>query len=428
MFRSFIQNWLERSVKKYLQKHQPKLVVVTGSVGKTSTKLAIATVLGEHYRVRTHAGNHNTHLSAPLAILGIEFPDSIHSVVAWVNVWRAVRERIKEPTDVDVIVQELGTDQPGDIPKFGQYLHPDVAVVTAVSPEHMEFFKSLEAVAQEELSVAGFSELTVVNRDDIDEGYARFAATNTIDTYGMREPAEYRVVLDNPDVLEGRMGRLIAPEWGEVPISLQLVGDQGAKAAAAAAVVGVKLGLTPQQVAVGISKLQPVSGRMQILRGLNKTTLIDDTYNSSPLAVSAAMQVLYNTEATQRIAILGSMNELGDASAQAHHQAGALCDPKKVAWVVTIGEQAKQYLAPAASEKGCQVRSFAGPYEAGAFVHSVLQPGTVVLAKGSQNGVFAEEALKVLLHDADDESRLVRQSPQWMLTKNKQFSPTIAED
>jgi UDP-N-acetylmuramoyl-tripeptide--D-alanyl-D-alanine ligase len=428
MFRAFIQNWLERSVKKYLQKHQPKLVVITGSVGKTSTKLAIATVLSEHYRVRTHEGNHNTHLSAPLAILGVEFPDNIHSMAAWFNVWRAIGERMREPTDVDVIVQELGTDQPGDVAHFGGYLRPDVAVVTAVSPEHMEFFKTMDAVAQEELSVAGFSELTVVNRDDIDEGYARFASTNTIDTYGLREPAEYRVVLDSSDSLEGRMGRLIAPEWGEVPITLQLVGDQGAKAAAAAVVVGAKLGLTPQQVAVGISKLQPVPGRMQVLRGLDKTTLIDDTYNSSPLAISAAMQVLYATEASQRIVILGSMNELGDASAQAHKQAGELCDSTKLAWVVTIGEEAKKYLAPAASNKGCQVRSFASPYEAGAFVHSVLQPGTVVLAKGSQNGVFAEEALKVLLHDADDEVRLVRQSPYWMAVKNKQFSPVVAED
>lgn len=428
MFKVFIQNWLEKSVKKYLHKHQPKLVVVTGSVGKTGTKIAIATVLGEHYRVRTHDGNHNTHLSAPLAILGVEYPDNIRSLTAWMNVWRAVRERMDQPTDVDVIVQELGTDQPGDIAHFGTYLHPDVAVITAVSPEHMEFFKTIEAVAQEELSVAGFSKLTIVNRDDINESYARFAATNTIDTYGLREPAEYRVVIDDPSLLEGRMGKLVTPEWGETPITLPLIGDQGAKTAAAAAVVGAKLGLTPQQVAVGISKLQPVPGRMQILRGLDKTILIDDTYNSSPLAISAALQVLYATEASQRIAILGTMNELGDVSAQAHKQAGELCDSTKLAWVVTVGDEAKKYLAPAAARKGCQVRSFSSPYEAGAFVHSVLQPGTVVLAKGSQNRVFTEEALKVLLHDADDEVRLVRQSSYWMAIKNQQFSPAVAED
>lgn len=428
MFRAFIQKRLERSVQKYLRKHQPKLVVVTGSVGKTGTKIAIATILGEHFRVRTHDGNHNTHMSAPLAILGVEYPEDIHSPMAWLNVWGAIRERMRGPSDVDVIVQELGTDQPGDIPHFGAYLHPDVAVVTAVSPEHMEFFKTLDAVAQEELSVAGFSTLTVVNRDDIDEGYARFAATNTIDTYGMQSPAEYRITLDNANALEGRMGKLITPEWGEIPITLQLVGDQGAKTAAAAAAVGAKLGLTSQQVAVGISKLQPVPGRMQILRGLDKTVLIDDTYNSSPLAANAALQVLYATDASQRIAILGSMNELGDASAAAHEQVGRLCDPTKLAWVVTIGKEAQDYLAPAAAKKGCQVRSFLSPYEAGAFAHSVLQPGTAVLAKGSQNGVFAEEALKVLLHDADDESKLVRQSKYWMDIKAKQFSPVVAED
>jgi UDP-N-acetylmuramoyl-tripeptide--D-alanyl-D-alanine ligase len=182
------------------------------------------------------------------------------------------------------------------------------------------------------------------------------------------------------------------------------------------------MGLTSQQVAVGISKIVPTSGRMQILRGLESSIIIDDTYNSSPLAVQAALKTLYAIESPQRIALLGSMNELGETSATSHRLVGELCTPEKLAWVVTIGDEANNYLAPAAQKKGCQVRTFSSPYDAGTFIHSVLKPGTVILAKGSQNGVFAEEAVKIFLHSTEDEDKLVRQSPAWLETKEKQFA------
>jgi len=135
---------------------------------------------------------------------------------------------------------------------------------------------------------------------------------------------------------------------------------------------------------MGVSKIRPSKGRMNLLRGLEGSTIIDDTYNASPLAVAAALQTLYKTDAPQRIAILGSMNELGAISASAHEAVGKLCDPSKLEWVITIGDEAAKYLAPAAEKKGCQVRSFKTPYQAGGFAHSVLREGSVVLVKGSQ--------------------------------------------
>lgn len=427
MFKKLIQKRLEKLTRKYFNKKAVKLVVVTGSVGKTTTKMAIATVLAEKYAVRVHEGNHNTHMSAPLAMLGVEYPENVHSLSAWVAVWRAVRIRLHQKDDVEVVVQELGSDQPGDIAHFGTYLKPDVAVVTAVSPEHMEFFKTLDEVAKEELRAASFSNLTVINRDDIAEEYARYADTHTINTYGLGAQAEYRVVLEPSSPLDGRIGKLYAQEWGELPVNLQVIGEQGVKAATAAALVGAKLGLTSQQVAVGLSKIRPVKGRMNVLRGLEESVLIDDTYNSSPLAVRAALSTLYSIDAPQRIAILGSMNELGDTSAQAHEEVGHLCQSDKLDWVITIGDEAERYLASAALSNGCQIKSFKSPYQAGGFAHSVLKPGAVILAKGSQNGVFAEEALKVLLHSTEEESSLVRQSDYWLARKSEQFAIEAVE-
>lgn len=413
---------MERKVKKYFKKHKPTLVVITGSVGKTSTKSAIATVLAEKFRVRAHDENHNMDISVPPALLGVKFPEEVHSFHAWREVLHAMNLRIKEPKDVDVIVQELGTDKPGDIPHFLKYLKPDIAVVTAVSDEHMMNFGSLDDVAKEELTVASRSGLTVINRDDIDARFASYATTTNIDTYGLGEHAEYRLVVEPANPLDGRMGKLVTPEWGELPVSTQLIGDHSLKAVAAAACVATKLGLSSEQIAVGVSKIRPTPGRMNVLRGLEGSVIIDDTYNSSPLAVEAALKTLYTVEATQRIAVLGSMNELGMTSAAAHEAAGKLCDPGKLEWVVTIGDEANKYLAPAAEARGCRVRSFKSPYQAGGFVHSVLGENTVVLVKGSQNGVFAEEVVKVLLHSTEEEEQLVRQSEYWLAVKEEQFS------
>ena len=205
-------------------------------------------------------------------------------------------------------------------------------------------------------------------------------------------------------------------------LNLKLAGEQSLKAAVAAGLVAAKLGMTSQQIKDGMEKIHAVPGRMNILRGLEGSTLIDDTYNASPLAVEAALRALYQIQSPQRIAILGSMNELGDTSPQAHEQIGKLCDAGELAWVITIGDEAEKYLAPAARSKGCQVKSFTSPYDAGAFAHKVLEENAVVLAKGSQNGVFAEEALKILLHSTADEKELVRQTPAWLKIKQEQFA------
>jgi UDP-N-acetylmuramoyl-tripeptide--D-alanyl-D-alanine ligase len=423
MFKTFIRNKLEDYVKKYFKAHpEVKLVVVAGSVGKTSTKVAIATVLSEKFRIRMHNGNHNTHLSAPLAILGIEYPEDIRGLGAWLKVFSAAKDRIKAPADVDVIIQELGTDRIGEISHFGEYLRPDIGVVTAVSPEHMEFFKTLDNVAREELAVADFSRLVLINRDDIDGKYADILTNPNIDTYGINGNAEYRLVNENFTIDRGYKSKFYAPELQEpVSVRIKLLGDHVLRPAIAAGAVALKLGLTAKELALGLSKINAVSGRMNVLKGFNKSILIDDTYNSSPLAAVCALQTLYSLDAPQRIAVLGSMNELGDSSAAEHKALGELCNPAELAWLVTVGEDANNYIASVAKSKGCKVKICNNALEAGAFVHSIIEPGAVVLLKGSQGGIFLEEATKLLLHSSDDEQQLVRQSSHWMDVKKKFF-------
>lgn len=413
---------LERQAKQLIKKFKPKIVAVTGSVGKTSTKLGIATVLSERYKVLAHYGSYNVPLSVPLAMFNIKVPSNVRSPFAWWGVLRQMKKQIAGKYPYEVLVLELGTDHPGEIGYFRKYLAPDIAVVTAVSAEHMEGFGTLDAVAREELEVATYAKLTLINRDDINEDYAKFIADGTnLDTYGTSGVAEYRFEMQEYTPGKGFTGTFITPEFKKQKMALKVVGEHNVRTVVAAGTVGIKLGLTAEQVKKGMEKIVPVHGRMNLLRGLEGTTIIDDTYNSSPLAAVAALQTLYQFQTPQRIAILGSLNEMGDYSPQAHQEVANACDPKVLDWVVTVGEEAKKHMVPVLQKKGCRVESFLSPYDAGAFVHKIMQPGAVILAKGSQNRVFTEEAVKMLLHATEDEAQLVRQTADWMGVKEGQF-------
>jgi UDP-N-acetylmuramoyl-tripeptide--D-alanyl-D-alanine ligase len=207
-----------------------------------------------------------------------------------------------------------------------------------------------------------------------------------------------------------------------VPVNIHELGDHMLRPAMAAAATAIKLGMSKEEVVKGLAKVQAVPGRMNVLRGVENTTIIDDSYNSSPLALEYSLRTLYQINAPQKIAVLGDMNELGETSAAEHEKAGSLCDLNELAWVVTVGGEAEKYLAPAAKIKGCQVRSFPDAISAGTFVKSVLTNGAVILFKGSQGGIYLEEAIKIILHSTSDEAYLVRQSPEWIKRKNDFFS------
>jgi UDP-N-acetylmuramoyl-tripeptide--D-alanyl-D-alanine ligase len=424
MFKSFIQRKLESYVRAYLSTHLDiKVVMVTGSVGKTSTKIAIATVLAEKFRVRLHEGNHNAELSAPLAILGIEYPDSIRNIGAWLAVFSAARQRIRNPSDVDIIIQEIGSDRIGQVPHAGTYITPDIAVITAVSPEHMEYFGTIEEVAKEELAAANFAKQALINRDDIDGRFATYLTSKNISTYGSSAAAEYYFVDSDFTVNDGYTGTFVAKEWDDpVPATIRVLGEHSTRPAIAAAAVAVALGLSASQVSAGLSRIRAVNGRMNVLRGIKNTMLIDDTYNSSPLAASSALKALYGVNVPQKIAILGSMNELGESSAAEHTALGTLCDPNQLAWVITVGDQAQRYIAPAAKANGCQVKSFKTALQAGAFLHTVIESHAALLFKGSEGKIYLEEAVKMVLHTSADEHYLVRQSAAWQKQKTAFFS------
>ena len=422
--RAIVCTILEWQVRQLRARHKFKVVTVNGSIGKTSTKLAIANLL-EHsgLRVQYQAGNYNDRVTVPLVFFGLDEP-GLYNVFAWVKVFSTMQAQIAMPYPYDVVVVELGTDAPGMIADFA-YLKPDLSVVTGVAPEHMEYFGTLDAVAAEELAVFDYAKQVLLNADDVPGKYV--TRPNFIE-YGLQSRgnglAPWYSGFGKSLGLKGQE-LTVYMEDGEFSANIRYMGTQGVKIALAAIAAADMLGVKGRAIRDALPKLSPFSGRMQILDGVKNSTLIDDTYNAAPISVKAALDVLYAAKAKQRIAILGSMNELGDYSKEAHVEVGEYCNPKKLDVVVTVGRDAKQWLAPAARERGCHVQTFLSPYEAGDYVSGKLKNGGVVLAKGSQNGVFTEEALKVLLADPTDAAKLVRQSPHWMNVKRKQFPRSV---
>jgi UDP-N-acetylmuramoyl-tripeptide--D-alanyl-D-alanine ligase len=342
---------------------------------------------------------------------------SLFNIFAWVRIIMANERTLRQPYQYEYAVLELGTDGPGQIERFA-YLQPDIAVVTALTAEHIEFLKDVDGVAREELQVARYARQLLIN---IDDSPPQYLEELTYKSYGFDEHASYRIVAAEADGLTSQRLTVQAPQ-ATFSIEAKLAGTQGAKVVTAAVGVADLLGMPAQDITVAAATAQPFAGRMQILAGLMSSTIIDDSYNSSPVAAKAALDVLYAAQTPQRIAILGNMNELGDYSPQAHEEVGDYCDPEKLDVVITIGTDANKYLAPHAEARGCQVHRFDNPYAAGDYIASILQPAAVILAKGSQNGVFAEEVIKSLLQNPSDQTKLVRQSPAWLESKRKAFT------
>lgn len=408
---------LEAQVRRLRKRNTFKVVAVAGSIGKTSTKIAIACTLQASRQVQWQEGNYNDRATVPLIFFGHVEP-ALFNVFAWMAIFWKNEQIIRRPYPYQVVVVELGTDTPGMIEEFA-YVQPDLVVLTAITPEHMEHFKTLDRVAAEELTALTFSRQAIVNTDD---SPAKYLKGREYLSYGMRD-ADYSIGERKSKGLHGQEVTLRLGEKDACTLEIPLLGEHGAKIVLAAAATAHVLEVPLDDIRRGMSDISAFAGRMQVLSGQMDSIIIDDTYNATPIAVRAALDVVHSGDAAQRIAILGSMNELGEYAPEAHREVGLYCDPDKLDWVITIGADAKEYLAPAARERGCQVESFMSPYEAGRFARKQLKQDAVILAKGSQNGVFAEEAIKELLANKDDASKLVRQSAYWLKIKAKQFKP-----
>jgi len=421
LFRSLIARTLEFQARRLIRRHRPKLVAVAGSLGKTSTKFAIAKVLEAKYRVLIYEKeNYNSEISLPLTVFNLPLPP-LYNPLAWLKTLTQIERVIRGSYPYDVVMLELSTDHPGELARFMRYLKPDIGVVTAIAPEHMENFADMAAVFEEEFTLARGSQAALLNLDfDELKSAVHQLGDKPVRTYGTAQ-GDYHWA-DFSRQADGRWQAELQLGKARILVHTQILARQGLGALAAAAAVGDQLGLGVGEIKLQLEAIRPVAGRMNPLPGKRQSLIIDDSYNAAPDSVIAALDTLYDLQSGRKIAILGNMNELGDFSKPAHNQVGARCG--RLDYLVTIGQLARDWIVPAAKRAGLpdkQIRSFASPYQAGQLVASLVHEGDKVLVKGSQNRVFAEEAAKQLLADPTDAAKLVRQSAGWMQQKRSQF-------
>lgn len=421
MARRLVAVVLGWQVRRLQNKNNFKVIAVAGSIGKTSTKLAIASVLKTGLKVQYQDGNYNDLVTVPLIFFGLKTP-SLFNPLAWLAIFWQNELTLQKKYPYDVVVVELGTDGPGQLIQHRSYLKVDIGVLTAIAPEHMQFFKDLDAVAKEESEIAILSAKLIFNSDLCQPKYMDGLKVNKL-RYGFDNSPDFRALkiefIDDTDHV-----RVPVLSSGQPYLSIDLehsVSSAEVYSILAAVSVATELGLDKAQIRQGIGNIQPVNGRMNRLPGVKSSVIIDDTYNASPVATKAALDTLYQATAPYKIAVLGNMNELGSYSKEAHIEVGHYCDPKRVDMVITLGPDANEFLAPAAESKGCKVQSFDSPYTAGEYLKSVIKDQSVILVKGSQNKVFAEETVKIILANSADKSKLVRQSKDWLKIKQKVF-------
>ncbi len=422
--KKFLAACLGKLTGRVLQKYQPRIIAVTGSVGKTTTKIAIAAVLQTKFSVRSATKNYNNELGLPLAILGLDAPGK--NPFKWFAIFAEGFRLLlsQDPRFPHVLVLEFGADHPGDIAYLLKIAQPQIGVVTAVAAAHTEFFGSVEGVlAEKKLVVTRLAEggTAILNTDDELIASLKPEIKAQIITYGCntgeirasRAQIHYTMSGD-PDGIE--VG--ITTDDGEVGFLVAgVLGRPVAYAAAAAVAVGRIFNLSNSEIANGLALADFPPGRMRIIPGIKNTTLIDDTYNASPRAAAEALRVLAEIQGSgRRVAVLGDMLELGAMTEDEHRKIGLLAAASDVALLVTVGA-ASRASGAGAREAGMsedQIFHFDNAADAGLFLQDRIMTGDYILVKGSQ-GVRCEKIVKELMaQPLRAPQLLVRQSKAWL--------------
>jgi UDP-N-acetylmuramoyl-tripeptide--D-alanyl-D-alanine ligase len=344
------------------------LIAVTGSMGKTTTKEAVAHVLGTQFRVLKSEGNFNNHFGLPLMLLKLQ-------------------------PEYDVAVIEMGMSHAGEIGALAKIAQPEIGVVTNVAPVHLEFFDSLAGIARakyeliESLPAGGTA---VLNTDD--EYVSQFGRDfkGKVVMYGTRTTADVRAEHVRSRGAEGSEFDVVIGGVRE-RARLPLVGDHNILNALAAVAVGVERGLKPSEAVGALAGLAPADKRGEVLR-LGNITVINDCYNCNPKALNAMVDTLAGMAAQRRIAVVGAMLELGPTGEELHRQAGRHIAEKKIDVLLGVRGPA-QAMVEAARQAGMRAEFVPTPEEASEWLAREARDGDVILMKASR-GVKLEKALE----------------------------------
>jgi UDP-N-acetylmuramoyl-tripeptide--D-alanyl-D-alanine ligase len=405
-----------------LKKYNPKVVGITGSIGKSSAKEAVFAVLKNKFRTRENIKNYNNEIGLPLTIIGELSPG--HSLGGWFKLFlRAVKLIIIEDKSYpEILVLEMGIDRIGDMKYLTELAPTDIGIVTNVGPVHLEYFKTQEKIAKEKsilvskLKPGGWG---VLNIDSLKVAEMKNVVRGRFLTYGLSREAQVRALEINlsyrDDAVIGTSFKLHY-NGAVVPVLLSgVLAEHLVNAALAAAAVGVILEMNLIEISEALKNYRVPTGRMNLLDGIKGTKIIDDSYNASPESTVAAVNVLGEIKVNgKKIAVLGDMLELGDYETKGHQEVGQAIIENKIDELVVVGARAK-IIARTAGDAGMKnIKNFDTSIEAGEYLLNVVKTGDLILVKGSQ-GMRMERVSKVLLADPSRAKELlVRQDGGWL--------------
>lgn len=399
-----------------IAKYKPIVVMITGSVGKTSTKDAVAAALSERYFLRASEKSYNSEFGVPLTIIGAKNP--WENPVAWLRVIQEALALILLPNHYpQLLVLEVGADSPGDLARILAICSPDAVVVTMLPeiPVHVEAYASPQAVRDEEFQPAYALSAgcpLIISADDVHARKMAARLTTNVVTVGYAEDANVRIA-DESFSVKGMEATVHTCGKTYRMVAQGALGRTQLYAPAMALSLANMLHMTAEEALKGLEGYLPPPGRARVLSGIRGSVLIDDSYNASPAAVEEALFGLSLVPGSRRIVAIGDMLELGRYSMQEHERIGRAV-AKHVDMVVAVGERSIA-LRDAAVKAGIVEESalgFADSREAATALKELVREGDVVLVKGSQS-MRMERVVEALLRDPADARLLVRQDKEW---------------
>lgn len=426
IFKNIIVRIITWQARMVLKKYKPKVIAITGSVGKTSTKDAIFTVLSHFKSVRKSEKSFNSEIGIPLTILGL--PNAWSNIYQWVeNIFRGFLILLSNDKYPEYLVLEVGAGKIGDIKNTAPWIAPDIAVFTRFpdTPVHVEFFGTAEKIIEEKSALAYHTKkngLLILNHDDIKVYELKDKAHRRYVSYGFDKDSTYKASYPSYVYEESKGYNLphgitfkleydgnVFPVYAEHVIGMHYVSSI-LIAIACAKEVGCDI---LESIKYANTYMTPPS-RMSLLEGINSSIIIDDTYNSSPVATISALEVLSVLKGKRKIAVLGDMLELGRYTEEAHRDIG-----DKVVGVadilVVVGPRAR-FISSQALAKGFKksnIYEFESSKEASLFLKDEIKKGDIILLKGSQ-GVRLERTVKDIMAYPQDASKLIcRQEKEW---------------
>lgn len=418
--------------RKIIVKYHPMVIGITGSVGKTSTRHAIAAALSAKYNLREPEKNYNNEIGIPLTIIGARGLDEDSGFIAhkigWLRIFaHALVVWLLPQNYPKLLVLEYGIDRPGDMDAYLKIVKPQIAVLTTIGASHKEFFKSEEAIAFEKGKMAAnlpTNGTFVFNADDVHVaeqakrtqahllpfGKARGSSNAQSQAKIILESVEEQ--LQNPPATR----LTVKTPTRQIKVTVPVLGTAHESAILAAVAVAEAMEVETDLILKGMANYRAMPGRSNILAGIKRTILIDDTYNAAPLSTTEALHLLGRFPQRNKIAVLGDMLELGDGSDQAHADVGRLVQILNLNKLITVGELGKKIAESAVASGMSQekVLSFNTSDEAAQTVLNSIEPESVVLIKGSQ-GARMEKITKELLAEPTAANHfLVRQYGKWL--------------